>query len=111
MQIRGLGLVLGVGLIVTLLAWFAGRHDARAQPAAVPVADHTELIALGGTVGDRQQVTIIDPRQRTMCVYQIGPTGEISLRSARSLRWDLMMEAYNTATPSPDELQNLFQTK
>ncbi len=111
MRAHGLGFLLGVGLTALLIGVGVGRNDSYAQRADTLPAEGA-LIALTALAGDRQQVTVIDPQQRSMCVYHVNTaTGEISLRSARSLRWDFTMEAYNTGEPAPQELRTLFQTR
>ena len=111
MRAQGLGFLVGVGLTVLLIGIGAGRNDSYAERTE-PLTVDGSLIALTALVGDRQQVTVIDPQQRAMCVYHVSTaTGEISLRSARSLRWDFTMEAYNTGEPAPQELRTLFQTR
>jgi hypothetical protein len=111
MRGKGVGFLLGVALTVVVVACFQ-RPSLYAQPAeSLPTID-ASLIAMSASAGDRQQITVIDPRQRTMCVYHVSSsTGEIVLRSARNLRWDLLMEAYNTGSPAPQELQSLFKSK
>jgi len=112
MRIHGMGFFVGVIVTVVALGLQPGGPDARAQrSAAVPTGEASgSLIALSAATAERQQITVIDPLQRTMCVYHVNATsGEISLRSVRSLQWDLRMEAYNTGSPAPQELGTLFQ--
>jgi hypothetical protein len=109
---KGLGFLLGAVLVVMVAAACFQRSALYAQPAESGPSIEGALIAMSASAGDRQQITVIDPRQRTMCVYHVSSaTGDIVLRSARNLRWDLLMEAYNTGSPTPQELQTLFQSK
>lgn len=79
---------------------------------ARPVAAVSDgLIALSEIV-DRQfqQVTIIDPRSQTMCVYHIEfASGHISLRSVRKIQWDLRMTDYNGTKPLAQEVKALSE--
>jgi len=64
-------------------------------------------------VGDtHQQITLIDPRQRVMCVYHIDRvSGEIALKSVRNIQWDLSMDEFNGQSPSPQEIRTLLQQR
>jgi hypothetical protein len=70
-----------------------------------------ELIAMSAvTADDRQQVTLVDPRTRTMCVYHIdGKSGEVTLKSVRNVSWDMQMLEFNATSPTPRELRSQVQ--
>lgn len=60
--------------------------------------------------GPFQQVTIIDPTQKTLCVYHINMgTGQIELKSARKIEWDLQMIFLNSKKPLPQDVQAILQ--
>jgi|SRR5262245_18820575 len=82
------------------------QADRAAQDRAASSAD---LLALSHEGADgRQQVTIVDPRQRVMAVYSIDrANGSIALKSVRNLQWDLMIEDYNSGTPAPRDIRAL----
>jgi hypothetical protein len=73
------------------------------------VATSTELLALSHDGGDgRQQITIVDPRQKVMAVYHVDrATGALALKSVRNLQWDLQIEDYNSASPAPRDIRAL----
>lgn len=68
-----------------------------------------ELITISTPVeNNRQMLTVVDPRTRTISVYHIDvPTGAIALKGVRSIRWDLEMMEYNGVSPLPGELRSL----
>lgn len=107
---RGLvsGALIGLAL---LIAGVVGLADAQAPRG--PVSDRTasspDLLALSHDGGDgRQQVTLVDPRQRVMAVYQIDrASGAIQLKSVRNVQWDLLIEDYNAGTPAPRDIRAL----
>ncbi|MBQ6109236.1 MAG: hypothetical protein IJK97_13575 [Thermoguttaceae bacterium] len=60
--------------------------------------------------GPYQQVTIIDPSQKAICVYHINMgTGQIELKSARKIEWDLQMIFLNSKKPLPQDVQAILQ--
>lgn len=109
--------VLLVGLLVTIVAGaLAESRQTPSLPAGVPsrgavAADG--LIAISETVEQKyQQVTVIDPKQRVMSVYHIDlASGVISLRSVRSIQWDLQMSDYNGKSPLSREIQALSEQR
>ena len=107
------GVLLGLGL---LAVWAIGFPEAQAQrPAGQPrvnqdqAAATADLIALSYDAGDgRQQITVVDPRGRSMAVYQVDRvTGGLSLKSVRNLTWDLQIEDFNSTSPTPREIRAL----
>ena len=57
--------------------------------------------------GQPLTVTVVDPRQRVMGVYQVDrATGEITLRSVRNLTWDLQMIEFNCGNPLPQDIRS-----
>jgi hypothetical protein len=52
-------------------------------------------------------VTVIDPRQRVMGVYQVErTTGKITPMSVRNFTWDLQMMHYNSGNPLPQDIRS-----
>ena len=106
------GLMIGLGLLV---GWSIGFPEAAAQRPA-PSQDRAgspELVTLSFDPGDgRQQITVIDPRSRAMAVYNVDrSTGAITLKSVRNLQFDLLIEDFNTANPSPREIRALTEQR
>ncbi len=107
---RGLvsGALVGLALLVAGIVGFA---DAQAPRGPVPdrMASSPDLLALSHDSGDgRQQITVVDPRQRAMAVYHIDrASGAIQLKSVRNVQWDLLIEDYNSGTPAPRDIRAL----
>ena len=112
---RGLvvGGLLGLALFVVGVARMADAQGPRTAAVERSVHDRatgsSDLLALSHEGPDgRQQITIVDPRQRVMAVYMIDRTsGALSLKSVRNLQWDLMIEDYNSGTPAPRDIRAL----
>lgn len=73
------------------------------------------MIAFSETVtrsdGKFQQITLIDPVKRSLCVYHVNlTTGQIELRSARDIQWDLQLVYLNSKKPLPNEVQAVLQS-
>lgn len=113
-----------LGIVVCLLAVAAGltAWAQPGQPLGQPPAgqavgpgissssgfdEQTGLIALTTTAGEnRQQVTVIDPREQVMSVYHIElSTGVIELMCVRKIHWDLRMVQFNGTSPLPQEIR------
>ena len=108
---RGLagGAVLGLVIVAASVIGLAEGQVPRTAPSHDRAASSPDLLALSHDGGDgRQQVTIVDPRQRVMAVYTIDrATGALQLRSVRNLQWDLQIEDYNSASPAPRDIRAL----
>ncbi len=99
-----------IGLACGMLA--KPERRAHAQSAAVTGRDDgTGLLAFSTKVRDAyEQLTVIDPQLRSMSVYHIGlANGEIALKSVRALRWDLQLDAWNSDSPLPHEIQSMLR--
>ena len=121
MRAAACGLFLGLGLLV---GWGIGFPEAQAQrPAGQSFvsqafgsqdrAEAAELIALNFDSGEgRQQITVIDPRARSLAVYHVDRvTGGLSLKSVRNLTWDLQIEDFNSTNPTPREIRALIEQR
>lgn len=69
-----------------------------------------DLIALTAPAGEgRQQVIVVDPKSRAMSVYHVDPvTGAITLKSARNIHADLMLDQFNTDSPVPSKIRAML---
>jgi hypothetical protein len=85
----------------------------RGMALAPEFAANAELITLTASLGDhRQQLTLIDPRQRVMSVYHVdAATGEIALKSVRNFQWDMQLHEFNSAKPLPRDIRSLVEQK
>ena len=79
------------------------------MPMSESIIAFSEKITLSD--GTFQQITIIDPAQKSMCVYHINmATGSIDLKSARQIEWDLQLIFLNSQKPLPHEVQTLLES-
>lgn len=107
------GVLIGLTICCAL---FVGMADAQAprqasfdRSAQDKVASSPDLMAMSHEGGDgRQQITVIDPKQRVMAVYHVDrATGGLALKSVRNLTWDLQIEDYNSGSPAPRDIRAL----
>ena len=107
------GLLLGLVLLVVGVVGLADGQGPRSmnqdRVSHDRVASSPDLLALSHDGGDgRQQITLVDPRQRVMAVYHVErTTGALQLKSVRNLQWDLLIEDYNSGTPAPRDIRAL----
>jgi hypothetical protein len=102
-------MVFGLGLLALAAVGFGQPQVQRAdRPAASP-----ELVVLSHAAGDgHQQITLVDPRQRVLAVYQVDrASGALSLKSVRNVQWDLLIESFNSEKPTPREVHALTQQR
>ena len=60
---------------------------------------------------DRQMLLVVDPNERTAAVYHVdAATGTMTLKSARSIRWDLLVGEFNAQEPTPSALRKLIES-
>jgi hypothetical protein len=118
--------VLAVGIVC--LVWNSprsrafGQQTTAIQPAAVPVQQPAVvkplvlsdgLMALSSDTADgKQQVVVIDSKTRVMSVYHVEhATGVITLKSARDISADLLMDEFNTTAPVPSEIRAMLKDR
>jgi hypothetical protein len=110
-----LGALLGAGLVAAAVGLCGQRNEILAQHVAPYPATVTggDLIAIpSGPGGGSQMLTVIDPRQRVMSVYQIdGHSGQIQLKSVRNIHWDLQMTDFNGVSPLPREIRQQLEQR
>ena len=105
-----MGVLLGVAVLAGLVVIGLPGEVSAQRPVN---ETGTELIALATPAGtDRQQVTIIDPKSRSMSVYHIDlSTGAVSLKSVRNIHYDLLMSDYQAVRPTPRDVRALLETQ
>ena len=92
---------------------FAGAWSADAQqPLSDPglalgsrqLVTHFEPQTNGPTV-----LTVVEPQTHVVAVYHISrDSGEVKLKSVRNFHYDLQIEEYNSAAPTPREIRALL---
>ena len=105
-------------LVVTfgtaLLAFLGGSDEAFADKTLPPnITQSDGVIAFSEKVENKyQQVTVIDPKKRALCVYHISLVdGQIALKSVRNFHWDTQILQWNSASPLPKEIQALLEQR
>lgn len=108
-----LGSIIGLGLLVAL--WSAKPSESQAQQR-FPSGDRGGLVADGlqvvssETIEGRQQVVLMEPRTKVLAVYQIDrATGSITLKSVRSIEFDLLIKDFGSSKPKPSEIESLLK--
>jgi hypothetical protein len=113
MRHAALGIVLGLGLWLLLMATTSGPQDAFGQSdrtARTAVPSELTPLVLSGDLGN--YVAVVDAQQRVLCVYEINRTsGNITLKSVRRLSWDLQLDEFNTTNPSPRDIRALVERR
>jgi hypothetical protein len=109
MRVLFVGALLGASLVIGAMA---GRSSS--EPPRATAIDLSARAASGelftqvtATDGQPLTVTVVDPRQRVLAIYHVErTTGEITLKGARNITWDLQMTDYNTGKPLPQDIRN-----
>ncbi|MBS0208837.1 MAG: hypothetical protein JSS27_07780 [Planctomycetes bacterium] len=106
-----LGFVLGVGLVGLVAAGFPGVSSAVATPAGSVTSG--DLITFTVPTGEhRQQLLLVDPRQRVVGVYHVdGTSGQVTLKCVRNVYYDLQLSEFNGAAPTPREIRSLVEPR
>jgi hypothetical protein len=102
------------GALIAVLVGSVFGHESAVFAQRPSVYDPTgELIALPMQVDNgRQQITVIDPVKRVMCVYHIDlPSGGITLKSVRNISGDLQIDDFNGASPLPREVREQLEPR
>ncbi len=108
--------VVGWAMSLDLSAYGQPPKPLQAQPVLatrLPVAAAGDLMAFSSDLANGQsQVTLIDVKARSMCVYHVDQTtGKIELKSIRNFRWDLLVEEFNGVSPLPRDIRVLMEQK
>jgi hypothetical protein len=110
-----LGTLLGVVVVTVAVAEQRGEmHAQHVTAAPVPaMAAGSELIVVPTSLGEKgQMLTVVDPRQRVLCVYHIDLlTGKITLKSVRNIQWDLQVTDLNNEPLRPLEIQSMLEKR
>ncbi|HEX4132075.1 MAG TPA: hypothetical protein VHZ24_18740 [Pirellulales bacterium] len=85
----------------------------RADAMQAAAAGSSDLVVVPLSSADhRQQVLLIDSRQRVLGVYQVdAASGEVALKSVRNFHWDLQLSEFNSAAPLPREIRSLVDQR
>ncbi|MEX2176158.1 MAG: hypothetical protein WD872_17485 [Pirellulaceae bacterium] len=113
MRVAVMGLLVGLAGLCVGAFGFPEASAQRAAPGQDRAGSSAELLALSFDAGEgRQQLTVLDPRTRVMAVYHVDRvTGALSLKSVRNVHWDLQIEDFNSANPTPREIRALSEPR
>jgi hypothetical protein len=107
-----LGALLGAVLVIAITAGSGSTQPTvDLLTSTSPATQGSELITHVTAVdGQPLIVTVIDPRQRVMGVYQVErATGKITPMSVRNFTWDLQMIEFNSGNPLPQDIRSGLQ--
>lgn len=79
------------------------KSGATAQVSATP-----NLIVTTTIIEGTQQLTLIDPNTRVISIYHVSSDGRLTLKCVRDAQWDMKIDDYNGASPSPREIRALI---
>lgn len=104
-------------LVVVLVAIAGGLLFAlgvSARPAlGQPVAaeGNNRVFVVAGQISDETYgLYLVDYENKTICVYQYLPRDrKLSLMAARTYRYDVQLDEYNTDDPLPSEVKELVE--
>jgi hypothetical protein len=105
-----LGALVGAGLLVATLAaqGLSDPPNGPSQTSTQAAGDRGGLIThMSGGDGPALTLTVIDPRERWIGVYQIERgSGAITLQSARNITWDTQLIDLNSGKPLPQDIRS-----
>jgi len=98
--------------VAVMAAWLFSGGELAAQRTGRAGGDWAGLWASESPLPDgRRLLLVVDPATRHAAVYHVdADRGTLTLRSARDISWDLMVEDFNAQEPKPAALRNLLQT-
>ncbi len=113
---RNMMLGMAGGVMVTVVLFACSRMEpaavAQHSLAAEPSGGPTMLMAHAPLPTGGQQIVVIDTEQRVIGSYHVTKdTGEITLKSIRNIRYDLLMEEFNGGEPKPRDIRALLEQR
>jgi len=102
------------GVVLALFWTGSAPNEVFGDPGSLHRASKSgDLITFAAPASDgKQQLTVIDPETKVMSVYHVdSSSGEIVLKSVRTIYWDLQMVEFNTTSPTPAEIRTLLERK
>jgi hypothetical protein len=89
---------------------FGAPLSAQAEPPAV--GDGAIMVIPVQIARDTYGLAMVDTDARTLWIYEINNRGpahkRLTLLAARSWRYDRLLERYNTAEPTPEQVKSLL---
>jgi hypothetical protein len=100
---------MGWGICFSAVLWvILGTSHLFSQSGAPTLTASSSLQVVSSVNANGvQQLVVVDQSLRSLAVYHVDITGNVQLRSVRSLIWDLRMEEFNGQAPTPSELKRV----
>ena len=106
MRYRTLLPLAAVGLLMTT----ASTSELVAQRPQPPAAGDTLWISDSPLDDGRRLLIVVDPATRHAAVYHVDSQGgSLTLKSARDISSDLMLDEFNVQEPTPTALRKMLQ--
>lgn len=109
MRSAAVGALVVVSLLLVSLvaAQLPGGSVAQKASGAATGGDGLIVLSTNG-----QQIVVVDSETRTMGVYHIDPAkGDITLRTIRSLYYDLQLKEYGGTSPPPTQMRGMIEQR
>lgn len=96
--------------VAWFLGWPGGGGELAAQRPAAPGPRGGPLWLSDSPLDDgRRLLVVVDSETRHAAVYHVDPTGTLTLKSARDISWDLLLDEFNGQEPKPATLRAMLQ--
>jgi hypothetical protein len=102
---KQMGWVAGISIVLWSILGTSHLFSQSGTPAAA--ASTSMQVVSSVNNNGVQQLVVLDQSLRSLAVYHVDVTGNVQLRSVRSLVWDLRMEEFNGQAPTPSELKRV----
>jgi len=104
-----LPVVAGVLALAAMFGWPGGGGELAAQRPAAGQRGGPLWLSDSALEDGRRLLVVVDSETRHAAVYHVDPTGALTLRSARDISWDLLLDEFNGQEPKPATLRNMLQ--
>lgn len=92
------------------LGWPWGAAELAAQRPVAPGSRGGPLWLSDSPLDDgRRLLVVVDSETRHAAVYHVDPAGALTLKSARDISWDLLLDEFNGQEPKPATLRSMLQ--
>lgn len=112
MNAKILGLLIFAGFVVSSVVGWSNQSQAAPEPkpgqTSTVFAETDGLIAIQ-MQGVQGQIAVIDPKTRSLAIYQIDANGVSNLKSVRKIHWDLQLDDYNGSKPKVSDIRSTVE--
>jgi hypothetical protein len=97
-------------LVMAGTVFALGASDLAAQRPSGPPGGGPLWISDAPLDESRRLLIVVDSASRRAAVYHVDvASGSLTLKSARDISWDLMLDEFNAQEPRPAALRNMLQ--